>query len=142
MSTVNFPAASPDRPIEWIPVLRTLAVAVIALSAALVTSGCATEGPVTSGLLQEQIRNARSASDHEALAQYFQARAADANAQAARHRNMAQAYRLAPAYQYKHGLGLVQHCENIAKRYDELGKEQSAMADLHKRLAAEAGSSK
>ncbi|MFZ5510684.1 MAG: hypothetical protein ACOZCP_11590 [Pseudomonadota bacterium] len=140
MSTVNFPAISPDRSMVRIPFLRTGAVFIIALSAAFVMTGCATEGPVTSGMLQEQIRNARTASDHEALAQYFQTQAADAKAQAARHRKMAETYQGAPTY--RGGRGLASHCESIARSYENLEKEQLAMADLHKRLAAEAGSSK
>ncbi len=90
--------------------------------------------------VEEQIRNARTSSDHEALAQYFQAQADDAKAKAARHRQLAETYRVSPTY--RTGRGLAAHCESIARSYEDLEKEQLAMADLHKRLAAEAGSSK
>ncbi|MFZ5465563.1 MAG: hypothetical protein ACOZB1_18995 [Pseudomonadota bacterium] len=144
MRTARFPVNSPHRAVGGGRVSHSLAVALVALATALLASGCASGGAVRSGLLQEQIRNARTAADHEALAQYFQAQAAESRAKADHHRKLAETYETAPAYRYGRGVGRgpAAHCESIARRYQDLEKEQLAMADLHKRLAAEAGSSK
>jgi hypothetical protein len=87
---------------------------------------------VTAADLTAQISAARTAADHEAIADAYAKEAADAEANAAAHEKMAASYKgLGKAGLY-HGDF---HCAAIAKRYHEQAKELNELAAAHREKA-------
>jgi hypothetical protein len=86
--------------------------------------------------MEDQVKAAKTAADHEALAADYDRMAADAKTHAAEHRSMAKAYRAAggPAVKAQ----LPEHCEGLAKFYDGVAKEYAAMAGAERELAKKA----
>src|SRR5262245_19025641 len=86
--------------------------------------------------MEDQVKAAKTAADHEALAADYDGMAADAKTKAAEHRSMAKAYRAAggPAGKAQ----LPEHCEGLPKFYDGVAKEYSAMAKAERDLAKKA----
>lgn len=63
-----------------------------ALLAAIALGGCAAGANSPTAQLAQQIENAHTAADHEAIAKYYDTEAANARAQAADHRKLMAAY--------------------------------------------------
>jgi hypothetical protein len=104
--------------------LLFVAVAVLALTTAPTF--------VTAADLSSQISAAKTAADHEAIADAYAKEAADAEANAAAHDKMAASYK---------GLGKTgryhedQHCAALAKQYREQAKELKELAQAHRDMA-------
>ena len=86
--------------------------------------------------MEQQILNAKTKADHEALAAQFEQEAKALQAQADEHKAMAKAYSQNPALEAKRGL--VTHCNRLAEKYAEAAKEDIALAKLHHQLAEKA----
>ncbi|MFY9314560.1 MAG: hypothetical protein WAO95_03255 [Burkholderiales bacterium] len=84
-----------------------------------------------------QLEAARTRADHEAIAAWYEREAASAEGRAAAHRRMRDAYAL-PDPRYSNA-AFVEHCENLILRYQQTAESNLALADLHRRLAGEAG---
>lgn len=105
-------------------------VATVALAALLALSA-ATGLPVLAADLSAQVAAAKTAADHEALADAYAKEAKDAEARAAEHDKMAASYK---------GLGKPgamheTHCAAIAKRERDTAKDLKALADAHRTQA-------
>jgi osmotically-inducible protein OsmY len=88
--------------------------------------------------MAQKVEAAKTAADHEALAAQYDKEAADAKAKAAQHRTMGAAYKGSVAVSGGKGSGvsaMPQHCESIAKSFDEQAKMYSAMAMTERELA-------
>ena len=85
--------------------------------------------------LSAKISAAKTAADHEALADDFSARAAEAEAKAAAHDRMAKAYQGGGKIGQYHA---DQHCAALAKRYREEAKGLKALADAERAAAKSA----
>ena len=88
--------------------------------------------------LAQKVQSAATAADHEALAVQYDKDAADAKAKAAEHRKMAAAYKGEPAITGGKAAGasaMPQHCERLAKSYDEQAQMYTAMAAAERNLA-------
>ena len=82
--------------------------------------------------LTAQISAAKTAADHEAIADAYAKEAADAEANATVHEKMAASYKgLGKTGQF-HG---DQHCASIAKRYREQAKDLNELAAAHRAQA-------
>jgi hypothetical protein len=81
--------------------------------------------------IPQKIRTAKSSADQQALATFFQKEAQAAQRQATRHLQMKEAYAAVPNMQT-----MVAHCDAIAKQYQEIAKELTSMAEMHKEMAA------
>ena len=77
--------------------------------------------------LAEKVSAAKTAADHEAIANEYAKEAAEAEAAATKHDKMAKAY-LGKLGQYH----AEQHCTALAKQYREQAKELNALADAHR----------
>ena len=83
----------------------------------------------------QKIEQAKTPADHEALAAHYTKMAAEAKAQAERHRQMAKTYGAGPSGGKGTWAAFPQHCTNLAKDLDSEAKEYEAMAAAHRELA-------
>jgi len=84
-----------------------------------------------------KVTAAKTAPDHEALAAQYEKQAAAAKAEAATHRRMGEAYKGSTTATGK-GSGvsaMPQHCDTIAKSFEEQAKMYEAMAGTERELA-------
>ncbi len=89
----------------------------------------------------EAIAKAETAADHQALAEAYDAIAADARVQAEKHRKMANAYRGKRTPKGRSAItsaAMKLHCTRLASQYEATAAEAEMLADLHRELAAEA----
>lgn len=105
-------------------IITVALVAVLALSSAPVF-------PVLAADMAAQVAAAKTAADHEAIADEYAKQAKEAEARAAEHDKMAAGYK---------GLGKTgqmheTHCAAIAKRERENAKDLNALADAHRAQA-------
>jgi hypothetical protein len=79
----------------------------------------------------QMVANAKTAADHEAIAQYYDREAASAKANAALHRSQAETYeklRIKPP-------DMIHHCREIAKDFDRIAREADDLAVAHRAMA-------
>ena len=87
--------------------------------------------------LQEMIAGAKSAADHKAIADYYYAEAAKAQAKAVEHDEMAGWYRKAGEGVKKtpYAPGTIDHCERLVKDYKSTAADLTALAQEHEAMA-------
>lgn len=88
--------------------------------------------------LAHQVQSAKTAADHQALAQEYDRQAAAARASAAEHKKMAEAYKGVPAAASGKGSGvsaMPQHCEALVANYEKQAETLAAMAATERELA-------
>jgi len=104
-------------------------IRVLCLTTALVFSGAAAFAqPSDHGLEEVLIESATTPVQHQALANYFRAKAEAARKEAERHRSMAKAYggtKLVIAEAQR------KHCTDLAASYEAQAKDYDAMAAAH-----------
>ena len=81
----------------------------------------------------QMITGAKAPADHEALAASYEKDAQDARHKQAEHLQMRDAYATIPVLKTK--TGAVAHCDTIAKKYEEIAKENEALAKMHRDMA-------
>ena len=87
-----------------------------------------------------KVQTAKTVADHQAIASYYDARAAEAKKNADLHQKMADTYQ-AGGTSIGKGSGPVampQHCMSLAKMFDDEATHYKAMADTHRELAKSA----
>jgi hypothetical protein len=85
----------------------------------------------------QRVEAARTASDHQALATYYDQQAAASRASAADHRKMSTSY----SGMYAGGRGgasMSAHCNEIVRNQERIAAEYDAMAIAHRQMAAQA----
>ena len=118
--------------------VRTTALALISLmllGAASMPARVSAQAPED---IDKMIATAKTASDHEAIAAYFDREAHEAAAKAEQHRKMAQAYGQNREGYAKEIKPLPSHCKQIAQRFDAISKQASELAEAHRKMAEEA----
>lgn len=111
---------------------------VITLAAALAIWGASAGAPLwAQSDTAAKVSAAKTAGDHEALAAQYDKQAATAKSEAATHRRMGEAYKgSATATGKASGVSAMpQHCDNIAKSFDEQATMYEAMAKTERELA-------
>jgi hypothetical protein len=109
-----------------------IAVAVLGLMAALsLPVGIAQPGDD----IAQQIREAKTPADHQALAAWYEKEAQAAEQLASKHFMMRQVYAAARAMERKDQAG--EHCAFVAKKYQEMAKEYESLAVIHNMVAAQ-----
>ena len=90
--------------------------------------------------LQEMIAGAKSAADHKAIADYYYAEAAKAQAKAVEHDEMAGWYRKAGEGVRKapYAPGTISHCERLVTDYKSIAADLTALAKEHEAMAKQA----
>ena len=106
-----------------------------ALLLSVVLAGCASGPPAHSVELHQQIESASTASEHAALATYYDREAATAQASAAEHRSRALKYSRTPP---PRGAGSMRnHCNVIAQNFERIAAEYIALAADHRSMAGQ-----
>lgn len=111
---------------------RITGATVFALLLFAATAAVATS--ITDDNVAAKIEAASSSSDHEALANYFDARAAAAAADGKRHERMRNAY--SRGFGKPHAMRA--HCQGLIRSNREASDEFSNLAELHRELAKQA----
>lgn len=111
--------------------ISLLAVAVLGVG------GCATEAPVQAGGLEQKIESARTRADHEEIASLYEQQAGADKAAAERHRGLARAYARSGNPRVPVNPGLISHCENLARTYQQAADENLALAKMHRQATVE-----
>lgn len=118
-----------------------IAAARFPLAAAAVSlAAFSTQGATPPLEVEQRIQSASSRVDHEELAAEYDRQAAVDAASAKRHHGYAQTYRrnVSPTSGVQEHAALAKHCDNLARTYQQAADENSAVARLHRQLAAKA----
>ena len=102
----------------------------IALLAAML-SGCAPAA--TKASIEHMLAMAKTASDHDAIAQYYEQEAADDEVKYEEHTADAGRYQHSP----KFGVISAQHCYQLAQDYKQASQDASVLAAEHHKVAEE-----
>jgi len=86
--------------------------------------------------MEQMITEAKTPTDHEALAAFYEKEAQEARQKQAQHQQMSETYAKIPVLKTK--TGAVAHCQAIAKKYEGIAKENEALAKMHKEMATSA----
>ena len=99
-----------------------------------VISACSAGAPSNADL-EQMLTNAKTASDHDKIAAYYQEEATEAQSKYEQHKAL--------AAQYQRNLrwgGWAQHCDHLAQDYKNAQEDASWLAALHRKIAEEKSS--
>jgi len=118
--------------------MKATSVAAVALFVGLFAAGV--PATVTFGAEDwaARVQAAKTKADHEALASQYAKQAESAKADAATHRKMGEAYKGQPATSGGKSTGvsaMPQHCDKLAKSFEEQATMYEAMAATERELA-------
>ena len=83
--------------------------------------------------IEQQIREANTPADHQALAAWYEKEAQAAQQLASKHFMMRDVYAAARAMERKDQAG--EHCAFVAKKYQDMAKEYETLAAIHRMVA-------
>jgi hypothetical protein len=83
--------------------------------------------------IEHMLATAKTVSDHEAIAQYYEQEAADDEVKYEEHKADARLYENSP----KFGSFWAQHCDHLAQDYKQARQDASVLAAQHRRIAEE-----
>ena len=89
--------------------------------------------------IDKMIATAKTASDHEAIANYYKQQAAEARSKADMHKKMAEQYSMSGIGNQATKTHFHQHCETLVRSYQAQANEFDALAKAHQDMAAKAG---
>ena len=89
--------------------------------------------------IDKMIATAKTASDHEAIANYYKQQAAEARSKADMHKKMAEQYSMSGIGNQATKTHFHQHCETLIRSYQTEANEYDALAKAHQDMAAKAG---
>ena len=116
-------------------VVSSAAALVLAVSALNVVAA----DTVSHDRLMQMIQSAKTRADHEEIAAIYEQQARADRAAAENHQSMARMYRGIDPTGGGRGAGqMAAHCKSIAESYARAADEHSALAELHRKHAAEA----
>src|SRR6516225_110160 len=85
---------------------------------------------VTDANLSQKVKNAKTAGDHEMIADYYDKQAADNAQKAELHKTMRNVYFKGP---------MQSHCYYLAKAYEQAADQDKALAAAERQMAKQAG---
>jgi len=85
--------------------------------------------------IDKMIATAKTAADHQAIADYYKQQAKEAQEQADRHKKMAQDYGMASIGKQATKTHFHQHCEALVRSYESAAKEYNDLAKMHQEMA-------
>jgi len=88
--------------------------------------------------LDAKISAAKTAAEHEAIAGCYDDMAKGAEAKAAEHKKMAQAYGMGSIGNQATKTHFHQHCESLIRSYEAEAKEYASLASMHRDMAKKA----
>ena len=109
-------------------------VVVLAVAAGLVMP--AYRAPAAQDVdIDKLIATAKTAADHQAIADYYKQQAKEAQEQADKHKKMAQEYGMASIGKQATKTHFHQHCEALVRDYASAAKEYNDLAKMHEDMA-------
>lgn len=112
-----------------------IALAPVLAGIALITLAACTSIPPISEI-PESIANARTAADHQRIADYFAQKAASYDAESAWHGKMAFTYAGRPRTDLA---AMMSHCRALQEQFANAAKEARALEQAHRQLASSIG---
>jgi len=113
------------------------ALALAALLAVIAAfGGTARAQQVTEDNLAQKIETAKTAADHEAIAAFYQAKAAASTEEAKRHEAMLASYKKVGGKMYQ---AWENHCKSLIQSYNKEAKDYEMLAKEHAKMAKAAG---
>jgi hypothetical protein len=88
--------------------------------------------------IDKMIATAKTAADHQAIADYYKQQAAEARSKADMHKKMAQQYSMSGIGNQATKTHFHQHCEALVRSYQTQANEYDALAKAHHDMAAKA----
>lgn len=88
--------------------------------------------------MSQSVQSARSRSDHESLAKHYDDAAKEMQAKAAEHKKLLAQYESNKGLYGKQAASLISHCQGLIRVYEQAAKENLAMVEAHRQMAAEA----
>lgn len=113
---------------------RAKAVVITLLAAVLVLEAASVRAV---DLSAEAIAAAKTAAEHNSIADAYAKEAAELKKKAVDHRAMLASYDNGPGY-LKEKSGLKQHCESLISYYEKGASDAEVMAKMHRDMAAQA----
>lgn len=84
--------------------------------------------------MSQAVQNAESKADHEALAEHYEAAAAEMQAKAEEHKKLLAQYE-SKSYRYgRQAQDLKAHCQNLINDYERAAEENLIMAKMHRQM--------
>jgi hypothetical protein len=125
---------------------RTIRFAVFAVSTVMLTAmvsvpAAAKDKVVSKSEIKKLISNAETKVEHERIAQYFEVRATEYEAEAKEHGGMALLYQhntAATPTKYPGSMQTFQHCDSMSKSLQQAAGEARKLAAEHREMANEA----
>jgi hypothetical protein len=116
------------------------------LSIAWITStgllfGCAPSGAafktqeLTAFDIEAAVKNARTKTDHESIAAYYEREAKSYQAKAKRHERMSETYAHIGFVKGESPIHTSRHCDRLARTYREAAEKSRSLARQHRQLA-------
>ncbi len=88
--------------------------------------------------MTQAVQNAKTRSDHEALAKHYEDAAKEMQAKAEEHKQLIAQYQANRSLYGKQYQSLVSHCQGLMRIYEQAAAENMSMAESHRQMAAEA----
>jgi cbb3-type cytochrome oxidase cytochrome c subunit len=85
--------------------------------------------------IDKLIATAKTAADHQAIADYYKEQAKEAQAQADKHKKMAQEYSMSSIGRQATKTHFHEHCEALVRDYESAAKEYDGLAKAHEEMA-------
>ncbi len=86
--------------------------------------------------MTQAVRTAKSAADHNALAQHYENGAKEMQAKADEHKKLLEEYESKSYHYGKQAQELQAHCRGLIRYYEQAAKANEAMAQAHREIAA------
>ena len=87
--------------------------------------------------MTQAVQNAKTRSDHEALAEHYENAAKEMQKQADEHKDMLAQYEANKALYGKQYQSLTSHCQGLVRVYEQAAADNRSMAESHRQMAAE-----
>ena len=112
-------------------ILLAIGFFILAATALPLTRAVAQPGVVTDANLNEMIKNAKTPSDHEAIAEYY-------DKEAAENENKAKLHQISVNVYFKSSNRV--HCDGLIQAYKTAARQDKALAAGHRKMASAAAS--
>jgi len=112
-------------------ILILIAVGLLSLLAS-----CAQMNPHPMDMTQA-IQNAKTPTDHTALAKHYEDTAKEMQAKVDEHQKMLKQYQAESQYYGRQGLDMESMCQGLIRAYEQAAKANMDMADSHRKMTVE-----
>jgi hypothetical protein len=88
--------------------------------------------------MTQAVQNAKTASDHDALAKHYEDAAKEMRAKSADHKKMLAQYEAKKSLYGRQAQTMISHCQGLIRIYEQAAAENRSMAESHRQMASEA----